>query len=172
MHRLEYPPQVEGKHVSRDLSNNGAVHSVTANAGTHFESSTSTLGNHSAGQPGSRGEPHSRPAHSREPNGFTDFFSQEVFQIVLHNPTTAHRFMKFCESRACPENIEFLQKVSVKSKGRLAGTASMGLLSYVMPAFMVFLYIKERKASCVFAPNVLYLHYCYGGFVAFSLPCS
>ncbi|RAL60393.1 hypothetical protein DID88_000169 [Monilinia fructigena] len=25
----------------------------------------------------------------------TDFFSSEVFHIVLHNPTTAHRFLKF-----------------------------------------------------------------------------
>jgi hypothetical protein len=41
----------------------------------------------------------------------TDFFSSEVFQIVLHDPTTAHRFLRFCQSRACGENIEFLQKV-------------------------------------------------------------
>ena len=41
----------------------------------------------------------------------TDFFSSEVFQIVIHNPTTAHRFLKFCQSRACGENMEFLQKV-------------------------------------------------------------
>ncbi|KAL2060930.1 hypothetical protein VTL71DRAFT_8982 [Oculimacula yallundae] len=41
----------------------------------------------------------------------TDFFSSEVFNIVLHNPTTAHRFLRFCQSRACGENIEFLQKV-------------------------------------------------------------
>ncbi|CZR62126.1 related to nonphototropic hypocotyl protein 1 [Phialocephala subalpina] len=40
-----------------------------------------------------------------------DFFSWEVFQIVLHNPTTAHRFLRFCQSRACGENIEFLQQV-------------------------------------------------------------
>lgn len=40
-----------------------------------------------------------------------DFFSWEVFQIVLHNPTTAHRFLRFCQSRACAENIKFLQQV-------------------------------------------------------------
>jgi hypothetical protein len=40
-----------------------------------------------------------------------DFFSAEVFQIVLHNPTTAHRFLRFCQSRDCGENMEFLQKV-------------------------------------------------------------
>jgi hypothetical protein len=43
----------------------------------------------------------------------TDFFGAEVFQIVIHNPTTAHRFLKFCQSRACGENMEFLQKVSL-----------------------------------------------------------
>ncbi|KAA8574671.1 hypothetical protein EYC84_003921 [Monilinia fructicola] len=42
---------------------------------------------------------------------FADFFSSEVFYIVLHNPTTAHRFLKFCQSRSCSENIEFLQKI-------------------------------------------------------------
>jgi len=41
----------------------------------------------------------------------TDFFSSEVFHIVLHNPTTAHRLLRFCQSRACGENMEFLQKV-------------------------------------------------------------
>jgi hypothetical protein len=42
---------------------------------------------------------------------FTDFFSSEIFHLVLRNPTTAHRFLKFCQSRDCGENIEFLQKV-------------------------------------------------------------
>ena len=46
-------------------------------------------------------------------NDITDFFSSDVFQIVLHNPTTAHRFLRFCQSRACGENMEFLQKVCV-----------------------------------------------------------
>lgn len=53
----------------------------------------------------------------------TDFFSSEVFNIVLHNPTTAHRFLRFCQSRACGENIEFLQKVWVP----------LSLLSSVLP---------------------------------------
>lgn len=34
-----------------------------------------------------------------------DFFSSEVFSIVIHNPTTAHRFLRFCQSRACGENM-------------------------------------------------------------------
>lgn len=42
---------------------------------------------------------------------FADFFSPEVFYIVLHNPTTAHRFLKFCQSRSSSEDLEFLQKV-------------------------------------------------------------
>ncbi|KAF4631866.1 hypothetical protein G7Y89_g6263 [Cudoniella acicularis] len=41
----------------------------------------------------------------------TDFFGPDVFRIVLQNPTTAHRLQRFCQSRACGENMEFLQKV-------------------------------------------------------------
>lgn len=44
-------------------------------------------------------------------NGLADFFSQEVFHIVLHNPTTAHRLLKFSQARMCGENMEFLEKV-------------------------------------------------------------
>ena len=43
--------------------------------------------------------------------GLADFFSPEVFQIVLHNPTTAHQLLKFSQSRFCGENMEFLEKV-------------------------------------------------------------
>jgi phototropin len=45
-------------------------------------------------------------------NNMADFFSAEIFNIVIHNPTTAHRFLRFCQSRACGENMEFLQKVN------------------------------------------------------------
>jgi len=40
-----------------------------------------------------------------------DFFSSEVFQTVLHNPTTAHQLRLFSEQRLCGENMEFLQAV-------------------------------------------------------------
>lgn len=40
-----------------------------------------------------------------------DFFSASIFQVVLHNPTTAYRLLKFSESRLCAENVEFLAKV-------------------------------------------------------------
>ena len=43
----------------------------------------------------------------------TDFFSSDIFQIVIHNPTTAYRFLRFCQSRNCGESMEFLQKVRV-----------------------------------------------------------
>ncbi len=78
-----------------------------------FESSSSTLGGNGVGQQKSQNELSPRINQNRGAtmNNFTDFFSQEVFQIVLHNPTTSHRFMKFCQSRACSENVEFLQKV-------------------------------------------------------------
>lgn len=42
-----------------------------------------------------------------------DFFSQDVFQMVLHNPTTSHLLMKFSQSRFCAENIDFLDRVSI-----------------------------------------------------------
>ncbi|KAK8045176.1 hypothetical protein PG993_005200 [Apiospora rasikravindrae] len=40
-----------------------------------------------------------------------DFFSQQVFQVVLHNPATAHHLLKFSENRVCSENVEFLAKI-------------------------------------------------------------
>lgn len=43
--------------------------------------------------------------------GLTDFFGPEVYQIVLRNPATAYRLTKFCQNRACGENMEFLEKV-------------------------------------------------------------
>jgi hypothetical protein len=41
----------------------------------------------------------------------TDFFGTEVFQIVLHNPTTCHQLTKFAQTRFCGENMEFLEQV-------------------------------------------------------------
>lgn len=46
-----------------------------------------------------------------------DFFGPEVFQVVLHNPTTAHQLKKFAHSRLCGENLEFLEKVSSIASG-------------------------------------------------------
>ena len=43
--------------------------------------------------------------------GVTDFFSPEIFQIVLHNPTTSYQLLLFSQSRFCGENMEFLEKV-------------------------------------------------------------
>lgn len=40
-----------------------------------------------------------------------DFFSSSIFQVVLHNPTTACQLLKFSETRLCAENVEFLTKV-------------------------------------------------------------
>lgn len=44
---------------------------------------------------------------------FADFFGAGVFQIVLHNPTTAHQLKKFSQARFCGENMEFLEKVKI-----------------------------------------------------------
>lgn len=49
-------------------------------------------------------------------NEIVDFFSPEVFQIVLHNPTTAHQLLKFSQTRFCGENMEFLDKVRPLSR--------------------------------------------------------
>lgn len=48
-----------------------------------------------------------------------DFFGPEVYQIVLHNPTTAHQLKKFAESRLCGENLEFLEQVRASIGGSL-----------------------------------------------------
>ncbi|KAL8705303.1 MAG: hypothetical protein Q9201_001590 [Fulgogasparrea decipioides] len=61
--------------------------------------------------PASFSMPKQNGAIDRTTNGLADFFSPEVFQIVLHNPTTAHRLLKFSQARMCGENMEFLEKV-------------------------------------------------------------
>ena len=43
--------------------------------------------------------------------GAADFFSPEIFQIVLHNPTTSHQLLQYSQSRFCGENMEFLERV-------------------------------------------------------------
>ncbi|KAK8018071.1 hypothetical protein PG991_007261 [Apiospora marii] len=48
---------------------------------------------------------------SRGSSRLPDFFSQQVFQVVLHNPATAHHLLKFSENRVCSENVEFLAKI-------------------------------------------------------------
>lgn len=40
-----------------------------------------------------------------------DFFSSEVFQIVLHNPLTSRQLLKFARQRLCAENMEYLSAV-------------------------------------------------------------
>lgn len=41
-----------------------------------------------------------------------EFFGQAIFQMVLCNPTIAHRLLKFSEACYCEENMEFLARVS------------------------------------------------------------
>ena len=61
--------------------------------------------------PSSYSVPKQHGGLDKSANGLADFFSTEVFQIVLHNPTTAHRLLKFSQARMCGENMEFLEKV-------------------------------------------------------------
>lgn len=52
-----------------------------------------------------------RTAASTTSQSMPDFFSSSIFQVVLHNPTTAFQLLKFSETRLCAENVEFLTKV-------------------------------------------------------------
>jgi len=49
--------------------------------------------------------------------GIPDFFSREVVQMVLNNPTTAHRMWQFAQSRGGGENMEFLMAVRIRRWG-------------------------------------------------------
>lgn len=51
---------------------------------------------------------------SRPRSGIADFFAPDVFQAVLSDPATAMRLKSFCDSNACSENIDFLEKVCSK----------------------------------------------------------
>ena len=54
----------------------------------------------------------SSPAFARAANNdIADFFNPEIFQVVLHNPTTSYQMLRFSQSRFCGENMEFLEKV-------------------------------------------------------------
>ena len=45
--------------------------------------------------------------------GVTDFFSRDVIQIALHDPSISHQLLKFSQSQYCGENVDFLQKVQL-----------------------------------------------------------
>ena len=55
-------------------------------------------------------------------NRLPDFFSSEIFQTVLHNPTTSHRLLEFSRTRMCGENMEFLEKVRPRTELELTFT--------------------------------------------------
>jgi phototropin len=48
---------------------------------------------------------------SSEASKLPDFFSTEIFQIVLHNPMTCRQLLKFAQQRLCAENMEYLAAV-------------------------------------------------------------
>lgn len=62
--------------------------------------------------------PRSATSNGMLTNGVVDFFSPEVFQIVLHNPATAHQLLKFSQARLSGENMEFLERVRCRKKKR------------------------------------------------------
>lgn len=51
----------------------------------------------------------SRP--SENANRPVDFFSQAIFQIVIHNPAISYQLLNYCKKQMCSENVEFLMKV-------------------------------------------------------------
>lgn len=59
---------------------------------------------------------HNTAINSSSGGRLPDFFAPEVFQIVLHNPTTRHQLLKFSQTRLCGENLEFLEKVDQYNK--------------------------------------------------------
>ena len=56
----------------------------------------------------------------------TDFFGTEVFQMVLHNPTTCHQLTKFAQTRFCGENMEFLEQVHFNQRCEIGSTSADG----------------------------------------------
>lgn len=70
--------------------------------------------------------PRSSTSRGMAVNGVADFFSPEVFQIVLHNPATAHQLLKFSQARMSGENMEFLERVSFQSSSFITVRADGG----------------------------------------------
>lgn len=87
---------------------NGESNQITSRNGPFAEDDMSRDYN---APPSSFSMPKQNGAVDRANNPLADFFSSEVFQIVLHNPATAHRLLKFSQARMCGENMEFLEKV-------------------------------------------------------------
>lgn len=64
-----------------------------------------------------------------------DFFTSSIFQVVLHNPITAHQLHKFSESRLCAENVDFLSKVDAyrTTLNELAGQMATIHKTFISP---------------------------------------
>lgn len=107
--------------VTRDMAaNNGDnIDSVSDNDHLQVAQRNGSTSRHNGASrdysapPSSFSSPKPGSAIDRSNNGLADFFSTEVFQVVLHNPTTAHRLLKFSQARMCGENMEFLEKVHI-----------------------------------------------------------
>jgi hypothetical protein len=56
----------------------------------------------------------------------TDFFGTEIFQMVLHNPTTCHQLTKFAQTHLCGENMEFLEQVHFNQGCEIGSTSTDG----------------------------------------------
>ena len=107
--------------VTRDMAAHNGDNIDTINDNDHLQVAqrNGSTSHHNGGSrdynapPTSFSSPKPGSVIDRVNNGLADFFSTEVFQIVLHNPTTAHRLLKFSQARMCGENMEFLEKVYI-----------------------------------------------------------
>lgn len=84
--------------------------------------------------PSSLAIPKQSSSGTESANTPADFFSPEVFRIVLHNPTTAHRLLRFSQARMCGENMEFLEKV-----GPLQSYGSSYIANSKLPVWLTIL---------------------------------
>ena len=66
-------------------------------------------------------------AQTQSSIGITDFFSLDVIQMALHDPSISHQLLKFSQAQHCGENVEFVQKVSLLNphSGRLQAKSSI-----------------------------------------------
>ena len=99
---------------------------------------------------------HSPNSNGMVTNGVADFFNPEIFQIVLHNPTTSHQLLKFSQSRFCGENMEFLDKVgfprAMNSLGSYNRIADHGLAVIRLTVTILFLTSLQRSCQRFTAP--------------------
>lgn len=97
--------------------------------------------------------------NSTSSSRLADFFSSDVFQIVLHNPTTAHQLKKFAQMRLCGENLEFLEKVRKSSSitEAIANDVQVDQYQYSLNQVTKTVFEIHRNFISVNSPNQINL---------------